>query len=113
MPAALHAPRAARSLEDHVGAAPTERGPSVTAAVVAATLLLLRDDPELGHLVDRVTLAPIERAVREVVPVLGSLLDHAPWPLLKRAAFVAERLLSPGFVAHAGHLRVPSRQLHL
>jgi methyltransferase (TIGR00027 family) len=79
---------------------PSERGPSVTAAVVAATLLLLRNDPDLGHLVDPNALAPLERAVRKVVPAMGGLLDHIPWPLLRRAALGVERIVSPGFVAH-------------
>lgn len=74
--------------------------PSVTAAVVASTLLLLRDDDELGHLVDAEALPPIESAVRAALPILGTTLDHVPWPLLKRLARGVERAVSPGFVAH-------------
>lgn len=77
-----------------------EPRPSVTAAVVAATLLLLRDDPELGHLVDRRTLDAIARAIREPLPGVGWALDRVPWPLLRRAALGLERAVSPGFVAH-------------
>jgi len=72
----------------------------VTAAVVAATLLLLRDDPALGHLVDRRTLDAIERSVREPMPAIGWALDRVPWPVLRRAALGIERLVSPGFVEH-------------
>lgn len=74
--------------------------PSVTAAVVAATLLLLRDDPALGHLVDRRTLDAVERSIREPLPGIGWALDRVPWPILRRAALGVERLVSPGFVAH-------------
>lgn len=74
--------------------------PSVTAAVVAATLLLARDDPTLGHLVDRATLDAVDRSIREPLPVLGWALDRVPWPILRRAALGVERLVSPGFVAH-------------
>jgi len=77
-----------------------ERGPSVTAAVVAATLLLLRDDADLGPLIHPPSLAPLEMAVRGVVPALGLALDHIPWRILRRASLAAEKLLSPGFVAH-------------
>jgi methyltransferase (TIGR00027 family) len=72
----------------------------VTAAVVASTLLLLRDDPELRHLVDPACLAPLELAVRRTVPLLGYLIDRVPWPVLMRVARVAEGSLSPGFVTH-------------
>jgi len=78
----------------------SSRGPSVTAAVVAATLLLLRGDAELGHLIDETALRPLELAIRATVPLLGLAIDHVPWPLLRRSALVIERLLSPGFVAH-------------
>ncbi|MBX3225458.1 MAG: class I SAM-dependent methyltransferase [Labilithrix sp.] len=77
-----------------------EPRPSVTAAVVAATLLLLRDDPELGHLVDRRSLDAIARSIREPLPGVGWALDRVPWPLLRRAALGLERVVSPGFVAH-------------
>ena len=77
-----------------------EKRPSVTAAVVAATLLLLRDDPALGHLVDRRTLDAVDRSIREPLPGIGWALDRVPWPLLRRAALGVERLVSPGFVAH-------------
>lgn len=72
----------------------------MTAAVVAATLLLLRDDPDLGHLVDRRSLDAIDRSIREPLPGVGWALDHLPWSLLRRAAFGLERIVSPGFVAH-------------
>lgn len=72
----------------------------MTAAVVAATLLLLRDDPELGHLVDRRSLDAIDRSIREPLPGIGWALDHLPWSLLRRAALGLERIVSPGFVAH-------------
>ncbi len=72
----------------------------MTAAVVAATLLLLRDDPDLGHLVDRRSLDAIDRSIREPLPGIGWALDHVPWSLLRRAALGLERIVSPGFVAH-------------
>lgn len=72
----------------------------MTAAVVAATLLLLRDDPALGQLVDPRILDAIDRSVREPVPAFGWALDRVPWPILRRAALGIERLVSPGFVAH-------------
>lgn len=72
----------------------------MTAAVVAATLLLLRDDPELGHLVDERSLDAIARSIREPLPGVGWALDRVPWPLLRRAALGLERAVSPGFVAH-------------
>ncbi len=78
----------------------SDRKSSVTAAVVASTLLLLRDDPELGALASPESTDAVEAAVRKTLPVMGHLLDHTPWPLLKRAAYLAERLVSPGFVAH-------------
>jgi methyltransferase (TIGR00027 family) len=74
--------------------------PSTTAAVVASTLLLWRDDPGLGHLVDAETRRSIEAAAREVVPLFGRLLDHVPWRVLRRVAFAVERVASPGFVIH-------------
>lgn len=78
----------------------TIHSPSTTAAIVAATLLLLRDDPALESLVDEEALPFIRRLVREAVPPLRPLLDHAPWPLVRRLALRAERHLSPGFVTH-------------
>ena len=72
----------------------------MTAAVVAATLLLLRDDPALGHLVDRRTHDAVDRSIREPLPGIGWALDHVPWRLLRGAALGVERLVSPGFVAH-------------
>lgn len=75
-------------------------GPSVTAAVVASTLLLLEDDPDLGPLNAALEARAVEQAVRRVIPLFGRLLDTVPWPVLERAAHVAERLLSPGFVTH-------------
>jgi methyltransferase (TIGR00027 family) len=72
----------------------------MTAAVIAASLLLLADDPDLGHLIDRSSLPFIERAVREVSPALGQALDRIPWPVLRRLSFGVERAVSPGFVAH-------------
>ena len=77
-----------------------DRKPSMTAAVVAASLLLLPDDPLLGPLVDRSALPYIERNVREVAALLGLALDHVPWSVLRRLAFGVERGLSPGFIAH-------------
>lgn len=79
-------------------------GPSVTAAVVASTLLLSKDDPNLGH------LAPDEVAVRRAVPLFGHLLDTVPWPVLERAAHVAERLVSPGFVTHYALRKIAIRR---
>lgn len=76
------------------------QGPTVTAAVVASTLLLLRDDPELAPLAEGLALSSVERAVRAALPPLGWLLDHAPWWLLRRASSAVERAVSPDFVAH-------------
>jgi hypothetical protein len=54
-----------------------EQEPSVTAAVVASTLLLLRDDPELGPLTAPEATASIEAMVRGTLPIFGHVLDHA------------------------------------
>lgn len=67
---------------------------------MAATQLLLRNDDELGFLVDPACLLGIESAVRSAVPGLGHLLDYVPWVVLRRAALLTERIISPGFVAH-------------
>jgi methyltransferase (TIGR00027 family) len=75
-------------------------GPSVTAAVVASTLLLLEDDPVLAPLQAAPAPDAVEAAVRRAIPLFGRLLDTVPWPLLERTARVAERLVSPGFVTH-------------
>ncbi|MBX3233445.1 MAG: class I SAM-dependent methyltransferase [Labilithrix sp.] len=75
-------------------------GPSTTAAVVASTLLLLEDDPALAPLAFPEATPSVEAAVRHALPIVGRLLDTIPWPVLERAAHVAERLVSPGFVAH-------------
>lgn len=75
-------------------------GPSVTAAVVASTLLLLEDDPDLASLHAAPAADAVEAAVRRAIPLFGTLLDTVPWPVLERAAHVAERLVSPGFVTH-------------
>jgi methyltransferase (TIGR00027 family) len=77
----------------------SDRGPSVTAAVVAATLLLLGDDPDLRTLAVP-EAESIEAAVRATLPIVDQLLRRVPWPLLKRAAFLAERIVSPGFITH-------------
>lgn len=69
-----------------------DRHPTVTAAVVAATLLLQEDE-----LVDR---PRVEAAVREALPELGLLLDRVPWPVLSRLARGVERVASPGFSLH-------------
>lgn len=74
--------------------------PSTTAAVVASTLLLLKDDPELARLDAPEATPAVEAAVRRAIPLFGTLLDRVPWPMLERAAHAAERLVSPGFVAH-------------
>ncbi len=78
----------------------SSRGPSVTGALVASTLLASGRDPKLAHLVDETTLPLVERAVREVIPALGLVMDRVPWPLLTRAARGVERILSPEFIAH-------------
>lgn len=75
-------------------------GPSVTAAVIASTLLLLEDDPDLAPLGAVSEADAVEAAVRRAIPLFGRLLDTVPWPVLERAAHVAERLVSPGFVTH-------------
>jgi len=75
-------------------------GPSTTAAVVASTLLLLENDPALARLAAPEATPAVESAVRCALPIFGRLLDTVPWPVLERAAHVAERLVSPGFVAH-------------
>lgn len=74
--------------------------PSTTAAVIAATLLVLADDPELAPLVDRAAVPYVERLVSEAAPLLGRTLTHLPWPVVRRLARRVERLLSPGFSAH-------------
>jgi len=74
--------------------------PSVTAAAVAATLLLLRDDPDFDAVVDEQTRQLVAAAVRQVVPGFGALYDRIPYPLLRRMAGGVERALSPGFIAH-------------
>lgn len=74
--------------------------PNTTAAVIAATLLLLRDSRELGHLVDRGSLDAVERAVRLALPGAGTVLDHVPLPIVRRLAFALERAVSPGFMTH-------------
>ena len=78
----------------------TDHAPRVTAAVVASTLLLLEDDPDLHCLATPLASPAIEAAVRETIPALGFALDHVPWRILRRVALFAERLVSPGFVAH-------------
>lgn len=75
-------------------------GPSVTAAVVASTLLLLEDDPHLAPLNAAPAPREVEAADRRAIPFFGRLLDTVPWPVLERTARVAERLVSPGFVTH-------------
>jgi methyltransferase (TIGR00027 family) len=77
-------------------------GPSVTAAVVASTLLLVKDDPELARLdaAPQPSCDSVEAAIRRALPLFGTLLDTVPWPVLERAAHIAERLVSPGFVTH-------------
>ena len=77
-----------------------DRHPTVTAAVVAATLLLLRDEPGLEHLVEATNLPAVEAAVRVALPELAVLLDRVPWPILKGFARVVERVASPGFSLH-------------
>lgn len=61
---------------------------------------MLRDDDELGGLVDPATDAPVEAAVRRALPFAGFLLDTVPRPLIRRAAHAFERLVSPGFITH-------------
>lgn len=85
---------------------------SVTAAVVASTLLLLRDDPAFGHLLDPVAHESIDAAVRVTLPVFGHLLDYVPWPVLRRAALGVESIISPGFIAHYA-LRKHAIRAHL
>lgn len=77
-----------------------DRHPTVTAAVVAATLLLLRDEPGLEQLAEATNLPAVEAAVRVALPELAVLLDRVPWPLLKRLARGVERIASPGFSLH-------------
>lgn len=60
----------------------------------------MRDDEALGDFVHRPSLPDVERAVRSSLPVLGTLLDVVPWPILRRMALGVERVVSPGFVAH-------------
>jgi methyltransferase (TIGR00027 family) len=85
---------------------------SVTAAVVASTLLLLRDDPEFGQLLDPVAHESIDAAVRVTLPVFGHLLDYVPWPVLRHAALGVESVISPGFIAHYA-LRKHTIRTHL
>jgi methyltransferase (TIGR00027 family) len=85
-------------------------GPSTTAAVVASTLLLLNNDPELARLGAPEATPAVEAAVRRAIPLFGTLLDRVPWPMLERAAHVAERLVSPGFVAHYALRKFAVRQ---
>lgn len=77
-----------------------DRHPTVTAAVVAATLLMLRDEPGLEHLVAATNLPAVEAAVRVALPELAVALDRVPWPILKRLARAVERVASPGFSLH-------------
>jgi methyltransferase (TIGR00027 family) len=84
----------------------------MTAAVVAATLLLLRDDEELGHLIDQHSLDGVERAVRYMMPVAGWALDHLPWSAVKTLGFGFERAFSPSFVTHYA-LRKSAIRIHL
>ena len=77
-----------------------DRHPTVTAAVVAATLLLLRDEPGLEHLAAATDLPAVEAVVRVALPELAVLLDRVPWPVLKRLARTVERVASPGFSLH-------------
>jgi methyltransferase (TIGR00027 family) len=74
--------------------------PSVTAAVIAATLLLMRDEPELARYVDRASLEAVARSIREPLPGIGWALDHVPWPVLRALAVSLERVASPGFIRH-------------
>ncbi|MFO0735967.1 MAG: SAM-dependent methyltransferase [Labilithrix sp.] len=67
---------------------------------MASTLLLLEDDPDLASLHAAPAADAVEAAVRRALPLFGTLLDTVPWPVLERAAHVAERLVSPGFVTH-------------
>ncbi len=75
-------------------------GPSTTAALVASTLLLLRDDPAFHGLVDDAARDRIEAAVRTTIPAFGTAIDRVPWALLRQVAFAVERLVSPGFIGH-------------
>lgn len=74
--------------------------PSVTAAVVASTLLLLPGDPELGPLLDPLAQPAIDASVRRTIPIFGELLDRVPRAVIRRVGFAVERLLSPGFITH-------------
>ncbi len=88
------------------------QGPSTTAALVASTLLLLRDDPAFEGLIDQTARDQIEASVRATIPAFGVALDRLPWPALRRLAFAVERLVSPGFIAHYA-LRKHAVRAHL
>ena len=79
----------------------------MTAAVVAATLVPLRDAPALGHLVDHRRLDAIERSIRAPRLAMGWALERVPWRLLQQAAFGVERL-DETLAAHAPALEVGS-----
>ncbi|NOU29145.1 MAG: SAM-dependent methyltransferase [Polyangiaceae bacterium] len=87
--------------------------PSTTAALVASTLLLLRDDPAFRGIVDEAARDRIEASVRTTIPAFGAALDRLPWLLVRQLAFAVERIISPGFIGHyalrkhaiRGHLR--------
>ena len=86
----------------------------MTAAVVAATLLLLRDDPALGHLVDRRTLDAIERSIREPMPAIGwALLGTGVTAWIPVAVFTAVCLAVSGAAAYTARetYRVPLEHL--
>ncbi len=72
----------------------------MTGAVVAATLLLLEDDDVLGPLARPFPRDEIEQAVRIVVPAINVLLGYAPWRATRALGLLAERIASPGFIAH-------------
>lgn len=74
--------------------------PSMTAAVVAATLLLAWEDTALRDLVDYDGLDAVREAVRYTMPGAAWALDYLPWSLVRRIGAGIEHIVSPGFIAH-------------
>ncbi len=74
--------------------------PSTTAAVVASTQLALAHHPRLGSLVDPRSAKLIQRALTATYPRLSQIFEPATTRRILPLALVAERLLSPGFIAY-------------
>ncbi len=82
----------------------------MTAAVVAASLLLLEEHETLGVLVRDLPLEDIDRAIRIAIPTFGWLRDTPPWRLVRRLAWSTGQVISPGFGAHYALRKYEVRQ---